>query len=82
VFDNDYVAGFRPPIPLAHAALHPLLTSQPVHGQCGVLTFHPRRNLTLARLAVEGISRIVEEWVAIFKRPPWDQRGYQVCPDI
>ena len=64
VFDNDY-ASVLPPNPIAHAAPHPLLITQPVHGQCGVLTFHPRHELTLARLAVEDIARIVEEWIAI-----------------
>lgn len=68
VFDNDYAAVLPPPIPIAPAAPHPLLTTQPVHGQCDVVTFHPRHDLTLARLAVEDITRIVEEWIAIYKR--------------
>jgi len=68
VFDNDYAAVLPSPTPIAPAAPHPLLTTQPVHGQCDVLTFHPRHDLTLARLAVEDITRIVEEWIAIYKR--------------
>jgi len=68
VFVNDYPAVLPPPSPIAPAAPHPLLTAQPVDGQCDVITFHSRHDLTLARLAVEDIARIVEEWIAIYKR--------------
>jgi UDPglucose--hexose-1-phosphate uridylyltransferase len=68
VFVNDYPAVLPPPSPIAPAAPHPLLTAQPVDGQCDVITFHSRHDLTLARLAVEDIARIVEEWIVIYKR--------------
>ncbi|KAI0003294.1 galactose-1-phosphate uridyl transferase [Russula compacta] len=68
VFVNDFAALLPPPGPIAPAAPHPLLTTQPVEGQCDVITFHSRHDLTLARLAVEDIARIVDEWVAIYKR--------------
>ncbi len=34
-----------------------------------VLAFHPRHGLTLSRLAVEDIARIVDEleWIAVYK---------------
>ena len=68
VFVNDYAALLPPPSPIAPAAPHPLLATQPVDGQCDVLAFHPRHDLTLARLAVEDIARIVDEWIAAYKR--------------
>jgi UDPglucose--hexose-1-phosphate uridylyltransferase len=68
VFVNDYPAVLPPPGPIAPVAPHPLLTAQPVDGQCDVITFHPRHDLTLARLGIEDIARIVEEWIAIYKR--------------
>jgi len=68
VFVNDYAAILPPPSPIAPAAPHPLLATQPVDGQCDVLAFHPRHDLTLARLAVDDITRIVDEWIAVYKR--------------
>lgn len=68
VFVNDFAAILPPPGPIAPAAPHPLLTTQPVEGQCDVITFHSRHDLTLARLTVEDIARIVAEWIAIYKR--------------
>ena len=68
VFANDYAAVLPPPGPIAPAAPHPLLTTQPVDGQCDVLAFHPQHDLTLARLAVKDIARIVDEWIAVYKR--------------
>lgn len=68
VFVNDYPAVLPPPCPIAPPAPHPLLTAQPVDGQCDVITFHSRHDLTLARLGIEDIARIVEEWITIYKR--------------
>jgi len=68
VFENDYAAVLPPPGPAAPPAPHPLLTTQPVQGGCDVLIFHPRHDLTLARLPVADIERIVEEWSTIYKK--------------
>lgn len=68
VFVNDYPAILPPPGPIAPPAPHPLLTARPVDGQCDVITFHSRHDLTLARLGIEDIARIVEEWITIYKR--------------
>ncbi|KAI9510362.1 galactose-1-phosphate uridyl transferase [Russula earlei] len=59
VFPNDYASVLPPPHPLKRAAPpHPLLASEPVVGACDVLIFHPRHDLTLARLS----------WINIYKR--------------
>jgi UDPglucose--hexose-1-phosphate uridylyltransferase len=47
-------------------ASHPLLIVEPVQGGCDVLCFHPRHDLTLARLEVEAIERIIEEWTRVY----------------
>jgi UDPglucose--hexose-1-phosphate uridylyltransferase len=38
-----------------------------VRGQCDVLIFHPRHDLTLARLPPADIANVIAEWVAIYK---------------
>lgn len=67
-FVNDYAAVLPPPGPLAPVAPHPLLTTEPVNGACDVIIFHPRHDLTLARLAKEDILRIIDEWIAVYKK--------------
>ncbi|KAM5535595.1 hypothetical protein V8D89_010762 [Ganoderma adspersum] len=68
IFDNDYAAVLPPPGPPAPLAPHPLLTTEPVEGGCDVLCFHPRHDLTLARLQQADIERIIEEWCAVYKK--------------
>ncbi|KAI0710415.1 galactose-1-phosphate uridylyltransferase [Cerioporus squamosus] len=68
VFENDYAAVLPPPGPSAPPAPHPLLTTEPVQGGCDVLCFHPRHDLTLARLPVPDIERIIEEWCSVYRK--------------
>ncbi|OSD02752.1 galactose-1-phosphate uridylyltransferase [Trametes coccinea BRFM310] len=68
VFENDYAAVLPPPGPPAPPAPHPLLTTEPVQGGCDVICFHPRHDLTLARLPPKDIERIIEEWCRIYKK--------------
>ncbi|KAF7295194.1 Galactose-1-phosphate uridylyltransferase [Mycena indigotica] len=65
-FENDFAAILPPPAPAPPVPSHPLLISQPVHGGCDVILFHPRHDLTLSRLALEDIGHIIEEWIAIY----------------
>ena len=67
VFENDFAAVLPPPAPLAPAAPHPLLSTEPVQGGCDVLIFHPRHDLTLARLQRSDVERIVDEWITVYK---------------
>lgn len=67
VFPNDYASVLPPPHPIQRATSHPLLASEPVVGTCDVIVFHPRHDLTLARLSVEDITRIVDEWTRVYK---------------
>ncbi|KZT03585.1 galactose-1-phosphate uridylyltransferase [Laetiporus sulphureus 93-53] len=68
VFENDFAAILPPPAPAAPPAPHPLLTTEPVQGGCDVLIFHPRHDLTLARLPITDIERIIEEWCQIYTK--------------
>jgi len=68
VFENDFAALLPPPGPAAPPAAHPLLKTEPVEGACDVLVFHPRHDLTIARLSVPDIEVIVEQWKAAYKR--------------
>jgi len=86
-FENDYSAILSPPVPTAPPASHPLLTTEPVSGGCDVLIFHPRHDLTIPRLALDDISRIIEEWIRIYrKRGAEDGIGhvqiFEVCVDL
>ena len=62
VFENDFPAllstGPDPPAPI-----HPLLTAAPAKGVCRVMCFHPRSDLTLARMERREILLVVDQWV-------------------
>ncbi|KAG8916723.1 galactose-1-phosphate uridyl transferase [Tulasnella sp. 417] len=68
VFENDFPAVLPPPGPKSPEPIHPLLRLEPVQGNCDVLIFHPRHDLTLARLSSSDIERVIEEWKAIYVR--------------
>ncbi|KAH9951440.1 galactose-1-phosphate uridyl transferase [Amylocystis lapponica] len=78
VFENDFAAVLPPPGPAAPPAPHPLLTTEPVQGGCDVLIFHPRHDLTLARLPIADIERIIEEWCTVYKKRV-QKRGSNMC---
>ena len=67
LFPNDYASVIPPPHPVNSATPHPLLVSEPVIGACDVLVYHPRHDLTLARLSLEDIARIIDEWINVYK---------------
>lgn len=68
IFTNDYAAVLPPPGPIAPLASHPLLTLDPVQGSCDVIIFHPRHDLTLARLSVPEIETVIGEWSTVYKK--------------
>jgi len=65
-FENDFAALLNAPAPDAPAQLHPMMVVEPVHGACDVLVFHPRHDLSMARLDLTNIERIIEEWIRIY----------------
>jgi len=65
-FENDFAAILPAPALDVPAPLHPLMTVEPVHGACDVLVFHPRHDLSMARLDLTSIEKIIEEWIRIY----------------
>ena len=62
VFDNDFPS-LRPDTAAATWSPSPLLHAEAQPGLCRVLCFHPRHDLTLARMRTEQIRSVVEVWV-------------------
>jgi UDPglucose--hexose-1-phosphate uridylyltransferase len=71
-FVNDFPAILPGPPPNTSAPLHPMLTSQPIHGGCDVIAFHPRHDLTLAQMDPKDIEQVIDEWIRIYR-----ERGSQ-----
>ena len=62
-FNNDFPALLHDvPEQTPPASNSPLLISEPERGICRVLCFHPDHSLTLARMAVPDIARVVDAW--------------------
>jgi UDPglucose--hexose-1-phosphate uridylyltransferase len=63
VFRNDYSA-LLPDTPFVAEAPRTLLKSEPVQGECRVICFSPRHDLTLPEMSVAHIGKIVDVWAA------------------
>lgn len=63
VFENDFRA-LLDAEPATPVAAHPLLRQAPVRGTCRVICFSPRHDLTLARMELPGIERVIATWQA------------------
>ena len=63
VFKNDFAA-LLPDAPekKAFASTHPLLVSAPEQGQCLVVCFSPRHDLTLPELELPAIENVLNTW--------------------
>jgi UDPglucose--hexose-1-phosphate uridylyltransferase len=61
VFKNDFAA-LLPDFVEAETATQDLFQTQPVRGECRVLCFSPRHDLTLPEMPVSDIRRVVEVW--------------------
>ena len=66
VFANDFPALLN--TDLAEVANeHPLLKSEPESGECRVICFSPRHDLTLAQMAVPEIRKVVDLWTEQYR---------------
>lgn len=63
VFTNDFSA-LLPDTPETGAATDDLLRTEPARGECRVICFSPRHDLTLAQMTVPDIRKVVEVWAA------------------
>ncbi len=61
VFTNDFSA-LLPDTPPAPAGGHPLMQSESEQGECRVICFSPRHDLTLPEMPVEDIRHVVDVW--------------------
>ena len=61
VFANDFAA-LVPDGPAVLPAHHELLQAAPVAGQCRVLCFSPRHDLTLAAMDVADVRAVIDVW--------------------
>jgi UDPglucose--hexose-1-phosphate uridylyltransferase len=76
VFTNDFSA-LLPDTPVSEVAAEPLFRVEPVRGECRVICFAPRHDLTLAQMSVPEIRRVVDVWgeqvVELGARHQWVQ---------
>jgi UDPglucose--hexose-1-phosphate uridylyltransferase len=76
VFTNDFSA-LLPDTPPAPAGGNPLLQAESEQGECRVICFSPRHDLTLPEMPVEDIRRVVDVWaeqtVELGQRYRWVQ---------
>ena len=61
VFENDFAA-LKPDVPAGEFRADDLLIAQSEKGRCRVVCFSPRHNLTLARMSVASIHKVVDTW--------------------
>lgn len=61
IFTNDFAA-LLPDVPPEETTDNPLFRRQSARGTCRVICFSPRHDLTLARMPVAGIRRVVDVW--------------------
>jgi UDPglucose--hexose-1-phosphate uridylyltransferase len=61
VFENDFAA-LLPPEAGAQETSDGLLLTKPAGGECRVICFSPRHDLTLAQMEVAGIRQVVDMW--------------------
>jgi UDPglucose--hexose-1-phosphate uridylyltransferase len=67
VFENDYAA-LLPDIPTLKVNEDELLVARSERGICRVMCFSPRHDLTIPRMTVAGIRRVVDVWRSEFQQ--------------
>src|ERR1700761_8154945 len=67
VFDNDYPALLPDSPDPVRLNAPELLRAERERGRCRVLCFHPDHSLTLARMALPDIRRVVDAWTEEFR---------------
>ncbi|GJN94021.1 hypothetical protein Rhopal_007084-T1 [Rhodotorula paludigena] len=80
VFENDFAAllpdSVAPPPPSSpDASVASLFRTEPARGKCYVICFSPRHDVTVAEMDVDGVKRVVDTWIKLYKdvslENPW-----------
>ncbi|KAF7729961.1 galactose-1-phosphate uridyl transferase [Apophysomyces ossiformis] len=66
VFPNDFAA-VRADQPALERTDDPLLRVEGVRGECHVICFSPRHDLTMAEMSTEEVSGVVQQWADSYK---------------
>ena len=66
VFQNDFAA-LQSDVPAGNIAKGGLLKAESVRGECRVICFSPRHDLTLAEMETVDIRKVVDTWVSEFE---------------
>ena len=66
VFDNDYPA-LLPGSAAPESGKSPFLKAERERGRCKVLCFHPNHSLTLPRMELTSIRRVVDAWTSEYE---------------
>ena|SRR5215471_3557577 len=61
VFENDFAA-LKLDVPQGEARVGDLLLARSEKGRCRVICFSPRHDLTLARMSIGAIHKVVDTW--------------------
>jgi len=62
VFQNDFAALLDDAVANDNSSDDELFRTRPVRGECRVICFSPRHNLSLARMPQAGIRRVIDLW--------------------
>jgi UDPglucose--hexose-1-phosphate uridylyltransferase len=62
VFDNDFAA-LQPDLPAGSSNENGLLIAASERGICRVLCFSPDHSLTIARMKIDDLKKVVDEWI-------------------
>jgi UDPglucose--hexose-1-phosphate uridylyltransferase len=73
IFDNDFAA-LKPDTPSGAFDEKGLLVAESESGRCRVVCFSPRHDLTLARMSVPEVRKVVDTWVREFSALAGDPR--------
>lgn len=66
VFQNDFAA-LQSDVPDGNIQKNNLLNAKSVKGECRVICFSPRHDLTLAEMPASDIRKVVDTWVSEFE---------------
>jgi UDPglucose--hexose-1-phosphate uridylyltransferase len=67
VFENDFAA-MLPDVPAGEFNEEGLLVARPEAGECRVVCFSPRHDLTIPRMSQAEVRRVVDVWTEEFRR--------------